>query len=195
MKHSRNPVSDSISESADLTDIDFAGAERIEISGDLGRLTYSNLQYFSDRKEFEDRLGALMSWADKAGLSTIYGIISIKTVRSAENVWSSGASREAIAQFESFFVKNIRVPKKFTPPGKQQRRSDGGGHGSIKGNFDLVCRTPSKRNNPHLLEFVLFDCEYEDAAGKVESFKEFAHDLQLNIECEIRQYNKAWEPL
>ncbi len=178
-------------EATDFSKVDFEGAEKIELTGGEDTSRYSNLQYFSTREEFEDRLNALMSWTSKANLSTIYGIITIRDeFLEVDNEYLERA-QNAITRFEDFFVKNIRVPRKYTPPpahGGNKRKSDDPGYKNIRGNFDLVCRTPSSHNNPHMLEFVLYDCGYQDALKKLERFKKFAKELSLILEIEISHY-------
>ena len=62
----------------DLSQFDFEQGETIELSGNIDTEQYSNLQYFSTREEFEDRISTLIDRARKTDLNTIYGTIKIK---------------------------------------------------------------------------------------------------------------------
>jgi len=172
----------------DFSDVDFEQAEQIELTGQPD----INFQYFSTREEFEDRLNALMGFASKTNLSTIYGIIALKVDHHDVESTGSGSAEDKVTRFTNIFIRSLRVPRKFIPPNRidsERRKSDQPEYTNIRGNFDLACRTLPTKNNPHLLEFVLYDCRYEDAIKKMEGFKESARDLGLSIEVEIGHYN------
>jgi len=190
--HRMERIGDSSSPSGhtdtDFSQIDFSQGEKIEMTGKIDPAQYTNFQYFSSREEFEDRLSALMSWAGKSNPNTMYGIVSISKNIPDQNKNSIDSVEEAIAAFEDFFIKNIRVPRKYTPPVAsdcKRRKSDNPGYKNIRGNFDLVCRTPSTEENPHMIEFVLYDCGYYNVRKKIKTFKKFARNLGLSIEIEI----------
>jgi len=175
----------------DLSQIDFEQGEKIELLGDPEISQNSHLQYFSNRIEFKNRLNALMTWNNKVNLRIIYGILTIKQAKIERNNTPLAQQQDVTAKFENFFVKNIRVPRKYYPPTlieQGRRKSDDPDYCHIRGNFDLVCRTPAEGENPHILEFVLYDCGYKDALKKIKILEKYALDLQLTIEAQISYY-------
>ena len=187
-QRARNFIPPSDDTITDLSHIDFAQGEKIELIGYIDTKRYSNFQYFSTRAEFENRLSALMGWARKANPRTIYGIVTInKNVVAGENL-STDSIEDAIAGFEDIFIRSIRVPRKYIPPvgsEGEKRKSDNPDYKNIRGNFDLAYRTPGRARNPHMLEFVLYDCGYKNLLKKIKTFEEFAEGLGLRIKVEF----------
>lgn len=175
----------------DLSQIDFDQGEEIELTANAEISPHSNLQYFSTREEFEMRLNALMTWNTTTINSTIYGVLTIKHESLGLNTTSFDQQQDATSRFEKFFVKNIRVPRKYTPPTlkkRKRRRADLSNYKKVNGNFDLVCRTPAEEKNPHILEFVLYDCGYRNAQKKIKVFEKYARELKLTIDIELSRY-------
>ena len=173
---------------ADLSHIDFEKGERIELSGVSDE---SHSQYFCTRAEFQSRLNALLHWASNSNPSIVYGTITIN-----EDFLDTGdplidSAENAIAKFEEFFVKNIRVPRKYAPPGEsssKNRKTDQPGYKDIKGNFDLVRRVPSTISRPNMLEFILYECSVPSAMKKAQKFKDYAREVGLSIKVQVSLY-------
>ena len=177
----------------DLSQFDFEQGETIELSGNIDTEQYSNLQYFSTREEFEDRISTLIDRARKTDLNTIYGTIKIKESFIDGEHSSIDSIDDAIARFEDVLIRNIRVHRKYTPPvgsERKKRKSDKLDNNNFGENFDLACRAPTTPDNPDMLNFILYDCGYGDALKKIKKFEDVAQDLGLRARVEIFQYTK-----
>ena len=188
MKQAKNSTRAAKHKGADLSHIDFEKGEQIELTGTIDS---SSLQYFCTRAEFRSRLDALLHWASNSNPSIVYGTVTIK-----EDFLDVGdplidSAESAIAKFEDFFVKNIRVPRKYEPPpgGSKNRKSDNPNYKELKGNFDLVRRVPSTINKPQMLEFILYECPQQSALIKGKKFEAFAREIGLNVQVQVSLYN------
>jgi hypothetical protein len=172
----------------DLSPIDFGQDETIELTGNIDTEKYSNLQYFSTGTKFKNSISALIDRANKTDLNTIYGTIKIKENYFDEKNSPIDFVDDAIAKFEDIFIRNIRVQRKYTPPPaseRNKRKSDKPDNNTIKGDFDLASRAPTTLDNPDMLNFMLYDCGYDDALKKFKKIEGIAEELGLSVRVQI----------
>lgn len=189
IKRAKNSTRVAKNKGTDLSHIDFEMGEKIELTGSDAS---SRLQYFCTRAEFRSRLEALLRWASNNKPSIVYGTVTINEDFLDVGDPSIDSAEGAIAKFEDFFVRNIRVPRKYMPPGEtssKKRKTDNPSYKDIKGNFDLVRRVPSTINKPHMLEFILYECGLHSALKKTKKFEDFARDVGLNVKVQVSLYS------
>jgi hypothetical protein len=174
-----------------LSPFDFGQDETIELTGNLDTEKYSNLQYFSTGAKFKNCISTLIDRANKTDLNTIYGTIKIKENYFGEKNSPIDSVDDAIAKFEDVFIRNIRVQRKYSPPPgseRNKRKSDKPDNKTISGNFDLASRAPTTLDNPDMLNFMLYDCSYDEALKKFKKFEGFAEELGLSVRFQIFHY-------
>ena len=164
--------------------IDFEHAEKNNLRGSR---SLEWLQYFCTRAEFVNRAKALIAWSATYHVTLIYGVITIDTSKDR----LADPADEVLATFEDFFIRSIRVPRNYILPPKsrcQRRKSDKPLFYGVRGNFDLARRIPGGRGEPHMIEFILYDCKRKAAVERANVFEDVGGSLGLHIRVDVQVY-------
>ncbi len=164
--------------------IDFSQGEKKELTSTTVE-PFSNLQYLSPSSDFDTKLKALLALTDPDRQKVVYGLIAVDMPAATTGRHLTDSVEKAYFAFENRLIKDLRVPRQYQPPILQENRQKSG----LPGNFDCVARKPSSPNEPHTLEFLMYNCSYQEALNRLEGFVRFATEqLKLLMWSGIAQY-------
>jgi hypothetical protein len=169
---------------SDLSAIDFSQGDKKELAS-ITVEPFSNLQYLSSSSELDTKLKALIELTDPDRQEVVYGLIAVDMLAATTGRYLTHSVEEAYFHFENQLIKGLRIPRRYQPPTPQENRQKSG----LPGNFDCVARKPRRLNKPHTLEFLMYNCSYQEALNRLEGFFRFATEqLKLVMWFGIAQY-------